>query len=70
MSAPDPAKGRFIAIQALRWSGLAMVIIGLLVIQKKIALPMEVGYGLFLLGLFDALIMPSLLARRWRTPRQ
>jgi hypothetical protein len=70
MSTPDPAKGRFFVIQALRWSGLAMVIIGLLVIQKKIELPAEVGYGLFLVGLFDALIMPSLLARRWRTPPQ
>lgn len=70
MSAPDPAKGRFIAIQALRWSGLAMAITGLLVIEKKIELPIEAGYGLFLVGLFDALIMPSLLARRWRTPPQ
>ena len=43
MSTPDPAKGRFFAIQALRWSGLAMVIIGLLTIQKKIELPAEVG---------------------------
>jgi hypothetical protein len=70
MSTPDPAKTRFIAIQALRWSGLAMAIIGLLAIEKKIELPAEIGYGLFLVGLFGALIMPSLLARRWRTPPQ
>jgi hypothetical protein len=70
MSTPDPAKTRFIAIQALRWSGLAMAITGLLVIEEKIELPAEIGYGLFLVGLFGALIMPSLLARRWRTPPQ
>jgi len=64
----DPAKAKFIAIQALRWSGLALVLLGLLVLNSKIDLPEIAGYVLFVVGLLDALIMPSVLARLWKTP--
>jgi len=64
----DPAKARFFVIQALRWSGLALVFFALLVIEDKIDLPKEAGYVLFVVGLLDALIMPSVLARIWKTP--
>lgn len=64
----DTAKAKFIAIQALRWSGLALVLIGLLIINGKIALPEIAGQVLFVVGLLDALIMPSVLARLWKTP--
>lgn len=64
----DPAKARFFAIQALRWTGLAMVMAGLLIVLDKIDLPGEAGYVLCVVGLADALIMPSVLARIWKTP--
>jgi hypothetical protein len=64
----DPAKARFIVIQVLRWSGLALVLFGLLIINRRIDLPEEAGYALFLVGLVDALIMPSVLARLWKSP--
>jgi hypothetical protein len=64
----DPAKARFFVIQAMRWSGLAMVIAGLLILNGKIALPIEAGYALTLVGLIDALIMPSVLAKAWKSP--
>jgi hypothetical protein len=63
----DPARGRFLAIQAVRWSGLALVIFALLVIYRRIALPVEVGYVCFVVGLLDALVMPTVLARLWKT---
>lgn len=66
--AADRARSRFIAIQAMRWIGLAMVIVALLIINRRIDLPKEAGYLLFLFGLFDALIMPIILARRWKSP--
>jgi hypothetical protein len=68
MTEPNPARGRFMAIQAMRWLGLALVIFALLVIYRRIDLPVEAGYALFLVGLVDALIMPSVLARRWKSP--
>ena len=67
---PDPARNRFIAIQAMRWIGTAMALVGLLVINRRIDLPIEAGYVLFVIGLLDALVMPTLLARRWKSPPQ
>ena len=64
----DPAKARFIAIQAIRWTGVALALLGLLVIRGRIAFPREAGYVLFVVGLFDALFMPTILARRWKSP--
>lgn len=66
--APDPAKARFIAIQAMRWVGMALAVFGLLILYGKIDLPREAGYVLFLVGLVDALIVPTILAGRWKSP--
>ena len=68
--ADDPAKARFFIIQLMRWMGLAMVVVGLLIMQRTIDLPVEAGYALVLVGLLDGLIMPSVLARKWKTPSQ
>lgn len=65
----DPAKARFIAIQAMRWTGLAMVLVGLMIVYHRIDAPKELGYGLTVLGLIEALIVPTLLARLWKTPK-
>ncbi len=64
----DPARARYFVIQALRWSGLAIVVVALMIIEDKIDLPKEAGFVLFVVGLLDALIMPSVLARLWKTP--
>ncbi len=66
--APDPAKARWMAIQAVRWTGLALFILGLLIYAKKIDLPIEAGWVLMAVGLLDALFMPGMLARKWKTP--
>lgn len=66
--AQDPARRRYMAILAMRWAGVALVIFGLLVIYRRIDLPREAGYVLFLVGVIDALIMPTVLARRWKSP--
>jgi hypothetical protein len=66
--ANDPAKARYMVIQAMRFAGLALVIFGLLIIYRRIDLPKEAGYVLFLVGIVDALVMPSVLARRWKSP--
>ncbi|MBV1686593.1 hypothetical protein KRR38_02630 [Novosphingobium sp. G106] len=66
--APDPAKRRYQTILAMRWAGMALVIFGLMIIYRRIDLPKEAGYVLFLIGIIDALIVPSVLARRWKSP--
>jgi hypothetical protein len=69
MSEPDPAKARWMAIQLVRWTGLAVFILGLLICAGKIDLPIEAGWLLIAVGLLDALFVPTLLARRWKSDR-
>jgi hypothetical protein len=57
------------AIHAMRWAGVALVIFGLLVLNGRLSFPKEAGYILLVVGLVDALVMPTVLARRWRSPR-
>ena len=72
MTEPDPAAGRFAVIQLLRLSGVAMVLVGLLIAAGRTELlagvPDAVGYALIAGGLADFFVVPTLLARRWRTP--
>lgn len=62
------AKRRYFTIQAVRVAGVVMVLLGLLVLNGKLAWPQLLGYFLVLNGLFDALFVPTLMARRWKTP--
>lgn len=64
----DPARARYFVIQMLRISGVALVVLGIAIIRRKIDLPEIAGYFIVAVGLFDALLMPSLLARKWKTP--
>lgn len=64
----DPAKGRYFTIQAVRLAGVVMVLLGILVLNGKLAWPELLGYFLVLNGLFDALFLPTMLAKRWKTP--
>lgn len=62
------AKRRYFTIQAVRAAGVAMVLLGLLVLNGKLAWPELLGYFLVLNGLFDALFLPTIMAKRWKTP--
>lgn len=64
----DPARKRFFTIQAVRLAGVGCVVLGMLIASQRIALPAWVGYVLIANGLLDVLVIPTLLARRWRTP--
>ena len=72
MTESDPAAGRFAVIQILRVTGVAMVVVGLLIVAGRTALlagvPDALGYALIAVGLADFFVVPTLLARRWRTP--
>ncbi len=71
MNADDTrARNRFIAIQLVRIGGVAMVLLGLLVMNGRIDWPREAGFVLAALGLFEALLAPLLLSRKWKTPAE
>jgi len=52
----------------VRLSGVALVVIGLLVLNGRIDWPEVVGWVFVPVGLIDVFVMPQVLARRWRTP--
>lgn len=64
----DQARTRWLAIQAVRWSGLGIFVLGLLIVAGKIGLPEIAGYVLIGVGILDAFLMPAFLARLWKTP--
>lgn len=65
----DPAKGRWIMLNALRIGGLIFMAIGLLIWRKGIGGFQDemIGKAVFLIGLIETLIIPAVLRRRWRS---
>lgn len=64
----DPARNRFLILQALRLAGIVQVVLGLAITVDKIALPHFAGYLLIANGMVDAFLIPVLLAKRWKSP--
>lgn len=64
------ARQRFMLLNLVRLSGVALALVGLAAIAGKLGLGKEVGAVLFVIGLFEALIAPIFLAKRWKSPPQ
>lgn len=69
MAQNDPAAGRFLAIQAIRISGVVLAVLGALILGEIIDLPVAVGYVFLVLGALDVFVMPLVLARRWKSTK-
>ena len=63
----DPAKARFLTIQAVRLSGVVTAVLGALVLGGILPLPQIAGYILVALGVAEIFILPIVLAKRWRS---
>jgi hypothetical protein len=70
MNPDDRARNRYFVISAIRMSGVIFVLLGALIVRGIVELPVEVGYVLLAVGLFDTFVVPQLLARKWRTPQR
>ncbi len=65
------ARNRYLIISAARLSGTVLLAIGLAVIANGFMdLPIEAGYLIFAVGVFEFIALPVLLSRRWKTPEQ
>ena len=68
MASEDQARNRYMIIQLARIVGVALVIVGILVVRGRIAVDPAIGYVLVVAGLIDTFAAPLFLARKWRTP--
>ena len=64
----DPAAARFWTLQLMRVGGALLAVGGALIIAGKVLGPMVLGYGLLLLGVFEFFFLPTMLAKRWKSP--
>ncbi|MFN3990564.1 MAG: hypothetical protein ACK4IS_09930 [Erythrobacter sp.] len=65
--AEDPrARNRFILMNVSRFAGVAMVMLGMAIIQRVIDLPSSLGVVLAVIGMFDFFVVPLLLAKAWK----
>lgn len=63
----DEARARtgFILITAVRFSGIALIMLGFAIAERVIDLPWIVGVVLAVAGFIDFFFVPRLIARRW-----
>ena len=65
----DLAKRRFLMLAAVRFSGVVFAFLGIAIVSKRWIEPADlVGGALIVLGAVEVLLLPVVLARRWRTP--
>ena len=70
MTPPDDdklARNRFMVINAVRLTGVGMILFGVLVVRGVVGLPQMAGIVLLVLGVLETFLMPTMLARVWNT---
>ena len=62
------AQQRFLVLNFIRISGAIMLVLGLAVIGNGLfGLPDAAGYALFAVGIADFILVPLLLAKKWKS---
>jgi membrane protein YdbS with pleckstrin-like domain len=67
------ARNGFIIINLVRFSGVALVMLGFAIVRGVIDLPYAVGAIIAVAGFFEVFFLPRFIARRWnagdKTPK-
>jgi hypothetical protein len=66
----DPAMGRHFSIVAVRFTGVLMILLGIMMVRGAIETVAGLGYVLIGIGLIEVFLLPLFLARRWRSPKE
>lgn len=65
-AADAEASQRYIILNAARFSGIALVMLGIAIARGLLPLPWVVGAVLAVLGLLEFFFLPRIIARRWK----
>lgn len=61
------ARTRFFIIGLTRLAGAFALMVGILAVMERIPVPVIAGYLLLIAGAANTLIIPRILARKWRS---
>ncbi|WP_375289568.1 hypothetical protein [Qipengyuania sp.] len=70
MADKDPARARYYLMAGHRLVGAVMLILGMAVFAGGLDWGTPVGLVLLFFGFLDFLVVPTMLARRWRSPSE
>jgi hypothetical protein len=63
-------KLRFFIISFVRIMGAAIIAFALAVIARRFMdIPIAAGYAFFVFGFFEFAVLPVILSRKWKSPR-
>jgi hypothetical protein len=65
-AAEAEARQRYFILNAVRFSGIALVMLGLAIARGMLPLPWLVGAVLALAGLLEFFFLPPIIAKRWK----
>ena len=65
-AAEAKARQRFIAVTAIRFAGVGLVMLGFAIVRGVIDLPYVAGAIIAVVGVADIFVVPFLLVRRWK----
>ena len=68
--AEELARTRFMKLQLIRLGGVAMAMLGAVIISGRLIDLPELGYVLLVLGALEFFLLPNLVAKNWRSPDQ
>lgn len=63
----NQARRRYILLNAMRFGGLAIVLLGIAISLGKFDLPPEAGLVVSIAGMLEFFFLPYYLARRWNS---
>jgi hypothetical protein len=65
---PDPARARFFVLGFVRLGGVVLAFLGISIMAKHWVEPADIiGGALVVLGAIEVLVVPRILARKWRS---
>jgi small neutral amino acid transporter SnatA (MarC family) len=65
---PDPARARFFMLGFVRLGGVVLAFLGISIMAKHWVEPADIiGGALVVLGAIEVLVVPRILARKWRS---
>jgi hypothetical protein len=69
-AAEAQARQRLIVLNLVRFSGVALVMVGFAIVRQVIDLPWVVGAVLAIVGLLEFFFLPRIIARSWKAGDQ